>query len=149
MSAGYFVKPDFLGACQQEGIEPDYSMLVRDPLQQALDYRKVPAEIPDSITDILRGYVLAVNWLVRTVSPDAVFSWQINLWGVGWSEWIYNTGATSASDATDNAKLTADYATSLGVFDGDSLPDFLAVDRYEAMADPVESHAARLGFCRR
>ena len=61
-------------------------MPVRIPLQDALDYRKVQADIPDRIEDTLRGYALAVNWLVRTTSSTVpftvTFGWQVNLWGV-------------------------------------------------------------------
>ncbi|UNI15799.1 hypothetical protein JDV02_002299 [Purpureocillium takamizusanense] len=126
--AGYVVNPDFLGACQQENISGDYAMPVREPLQTALDFRKISAEIPEGITEDVSGYVQAVNWLTRTVAPEVTFGWQVNLWGVGSAVWVYGSGDEPAA----NAKVTADYVTSLGVFDGDAAPDFLAVDRYEA-----------------
>ncbi|OAQ62565.1 carbohydrate binding domain-containingprotein [Purpureocillium lilacinum] len=126
--AGYVVNPDFLGACQQEQLSADFAMSVRDPLQTALDFRQISATIPDSITDNLRGYVQAVNWLTRTVAPEVTYGWQVNLWGVGASNWVYDSG----DEPKANAKTTADYVKSMGVFEGDVPPDFLAVDRYEA-----------------
>ena len=56
--------------------------------------------------------MLAVNWLTRTVAPSVTFGWQINLWGVGFSEWIY----VHDIDPTEMAQQTADYVTSLGVY---------------------------------
>ncbi|KAK4237477.1 hypothetical protein C8A03DRAFT_34545 [Achaetomium macrosporum] len=114
--AGFVVNPDFLGACQQEGIEPSYRMPVTEPLQTALDHRGVPDKIPAAITDDLRGYVRAVNWLVRLVAPDVTYGWQVNLWGVGHSRWLYSTGGT-AEDPAALARQTADYVLSLGVYD--------------------------------
>ncbi|KAJ6440502.1 carbohydrate binding domain-containingprotein [Purpureocillium lavendulum] len=139
--AGFVVNPDFLGACQQENLSPEYAMSVRSPLQTALDFRNISATIPDTITDTLRGYVLAVNWLTRAVAPDVTFGWQVNLWGVGTSSWVYGTG----DEPEANAKLTADYAKSMGVFDGDAQPDFMAVDRYEA--DDFTVRAYGNGYC--
>src|SRR5262249_43555021 len=87
--AGIIVNPDFIGACPQGGIAPNYAMPVRAPLQTALDHWSVDATIPPSITEDVTGYVAAVNWLFYTVAPKVVFGWQANLWGVGRSEWIY------------------------------------------------------------
>jgi hypothetical protein len=138
--AGYVVNPDFLGACQQGNFTADYAMPVRQPLQTALDHWSVKATIPASITDTIRGYVAAVNWLTRTVAPKVVFGWQINLWGVGRSEWIYED-----VDPATPAQQTADYVKSLGVYDGDTPPDFLAIDRYEA--DDFTQRAYVNGYC--
>ncbi|KAL4897447.1 hypothetical protein BDV59DRAFT_167748 [Aspergillus ambiguus] len=130
--AGFVVNPDFIGACQQDGIAPSYVMPVRAPLQAALDFRDVSVTIPDAITETLAGYVLAVNWLVRTVAPQVTFGWQINVWGVGTSYWLYSNG----NEPTVNAQLTANYTRELGVFDVEAVgvapPDFMAIDRYEA-----------------
>ena len=132
--AGYIVNPDFLGECQKgpsgNGFSPDYSMPVREPLQDALDYRGVKVTVPDSITDTLKGYVLGVNWLIRTVAEKVTFGWQVNLWGVGKSDWVYKEDAAAPAAM---AVKTADYIKTLGVYsDNDYRPDFLAVDRYEA-----------------
>ncbi|PWI75766.1 hypothetical protein PCL_06424 [Purpureocillium lilacinum] len=134
--AGYVVNPDFIGACQQEKISADYAMPVREPLQTALDFRQIPDTIPDDIEDNVRGYVQAVNWLTRVVSPEVTFGWQVNLWGVGSANWMYGFDDEPAV----NAKATADYVKSLGVFDGNDSPDFLAVDRYEADDFTVRSY---------
>ena len=143
-AVGYIVNPDFLGACQQKGLTPDYEMPVRQPLQDALDYRGVTAEIPSSIEDTLRGYVLAVNWLVRTmaltVTLTVTFGWQVNLWGVGSEQWIYED-----EDPTIVAQSTATYATDLWVFDSTYHPDFMAIDRYEA--DDFTYRAYGNGYC--
>ncbi|WP_277186239.1 hypothetical protein [Caballeronia sp. BR00000012568055] len=139
--AGFIVNPDFLGACQQGGFGATYKMPVRAPLQTALDHWSVKNTIPNSITEDIKGYVAAVNWLTRTVAPSVTFGWQVNLWGVGASEWIYNSGTEPA----DNAKLTADYITSLGVYSGDNKPDFLAIDRYEA--DDFTQRGYLNGYC--
>ena len=139
--AGFIVNPDFIGTCQLENLSPDYSMPVRKPLQTALDHWRVGADIPDSINDTLRGYVLAVNWLVGTVGPAVTFGWQVSLWGVGSSTWVYET----SEDPASIAKQIASYAMSLGIFDGDHRPYFLAVDHYEA--DDFTQRAYINGYC--
>ncbi|GAB7521600.1 hypothetical protein [Paraburkholderia sp. 2C] len=138
--AGFIVNPDFLGACQQAGYGPSYGMPVRAPLQTALDHWSVSATIPSSITENIKGYVAAVNWLVYTVAPKVVFGWQINLWGVGQSEWIYDD-----SDPLTYAQQTATYVDNLGVYSGDWKPHFLAIDRYEA--DDFTQRAYVNGYC--
>ncbi|GAP83322.1 putative carbohydrate binding domain protein [Rosellinia necatrix] len=142
VSAGFIVNPDFLGANQQDKRQPTYAMPVAAPLRAALATRKVDATVPDTITETLAGYVLAVNWLVRTVAPDATFGWQINLWGVGAGEWIYEA---DEGVPADKAKLTVDYIQSLGAYSGDYVPDFLAIDRYEA--DDFTVRAYGNGYC--
>lgn len=139
--AGFIVNPDFLGACQQANYGATYPMPVREPLQQALDHWSIKAAIPDNIAENIAGYVLAVNWLTRTVAPSVTFGWQINLWGVGYSEWIYENGI----DPAQMAQQTADYVTSLGVYDAPYQPDFLAIDRYEA--DDFTQRAYVNGYC--
>ena len=141
--AGYVLNPDFLGECQKTLLEPSYDMPVREPLQGALDYWSVPVDIPSSITDTLKGYVLAVNWLIRTVVREVTFGWQVNVWGVGNSEWIYSTD--SKDSPKDMAKKTADYIRLLEVYDGEYKPDFLAIDRYEA--DDFTMRAYVNGYC--
>jgi len=138
--AGFIVNPDFLGACQQGGFEPEYNMPVRAPLQTALDHWSVGATIPSGITEDIKGYIAAVNWLVYTVAPKIVFGWQINLWGVGRSEWIYDE-----SDPLAYAQQTATYVDNLGVYSGDWKPHFLAIDRYEA--DDFTQRAYVNGYC--
>jgi len=55
----------------------------REPLQDAWDHWQVEVEIPDCIKDTLHGYVLAVNWLVRTIASTiryaVTFGWKVNL----------------------------------------------------------------------
>ncbi|MFM0174189.1 hypothetical protein [Paraburkholderia sediminicola] len=139
--AGFIVNPDFLGACQQANFGATYSMPVREPLQEALDHWSITAVIPSAITETIAGYVLAVNWLTRTVAPSVTFGWQINLWGVGYSEWIYQDDV----DPAQMAQQTADYVTSLGVYNAPYAPDFLAIDRYEA--DDFTERAYANGYC--
>ncbi|WP_168795021.1 hypothetical protein [Paraburkholderia aromaticivorans] len=139
--AGFIVNPDFLGACQQANYGATYPMPVRAPLQQALDHWSITAAIPDDIAETIAGYVLAVNWLTRTVAPGVTFGWQINLWGVGYSEWIYQDDI----DPAEMAQQTADYVTSLGVYNAPYAPDFLAIDRYEA--DDFTQRAYVNGYC--
>ncbi|WP_246642065.1 hypothetical protein [Paraburkholderia edwinii] len=138
--AGFIVNPDFLGACQQAGFGPNYAMPVRAPLQTALDHWSVDATIPPGITEDIEGYVAAVNWLIDAVAPHVVFGWQINLWGVGRSEWIYDD-----SDPLTYAQQTATYIDNLGVYSGDWKPHFLAIDRYEA--DDFTQRAYVNGYC--
>ncbi|KAL7621276.1 hypothetical protein AAE478_008595 [Parahypoxylon ruwenzoriense] len=146
--AGYVVNPDFLGECQKgpngNGLKPEYSMPVREPLEEALKYRGVDVNVPDDITDTLKGYVLAVNWLIRTVAKGVTFGWQVNLWGVGSSEWIYSKDPTADGPA-EMAKKTAEYIKTLAVYSGDYCPDFLAIDRYEA--DDFTQRAYVNGYC--
>jgi hypothetical protein len=140
---GYIVNPDFLGDNQQAGRTPEYSMPVVEPLTKALAYRKVDAVVPSTVTNTLAGYAQAVNWLVRTVAPEATFGWQANLWGVGSSAWIYDKNDNTVSVV--NAKNTAAYIKALGVYDGVYAPDFLAIDRYEA--DDFTQRAYANSYC--
>ena len=130
--AGYIVNPDFLGYCQLglTGVPLDtaYRMPVLEPLRMALGHMEIEECIPNSITDTLGGYVLAVNWIFRTVAKEVTFGWQVSLWGVSSSEWIYSTEVVPA----EVAMKTADYIRSLGVYDGQNRPDFLAIDPCEA-----------------
>ncbi|RZT41855.1 hypothetical protein [Cupriavidus agavae] len=139
--AGYVINPDFLGACQQGGFGPTYAMPVREPLRMALDHWKVQATIPAHIEENIRGYVAAVNWLFRTVAPAVTFGWQVNLWGVGASEWIYASG----DEPRNNALATAAFIREMRVHSGPDVPDFLAVDRYEADDFTIRSYAN--GYC--
>lgn len=141
--AGYIVNPDFLGDNQQAGRKPEYSMPVVEPLTKALAHHNVDAVVPSTVTNTLAGYVQAVNWLIRTVAPETTFGWQVNLWGVGSSAWIYDKKDTTAPVA--KAKSTADYIRSLGVYDGVHAPNFLAIDRYEA--DDFTQRAYANSYC--
>ncbi|UKZ66240.1 uncharacterized protein TrAtP1_007414 [Trichoderma atroviride] len=134
--AGFIVNPDFLGEGQKANLV-DYGVPVREPLQDALDHWQIEAEIPDSIVDTFAGYTHAVNWLIRTVAPSVTFGWQVNIWGGGTSTWIYNTGSDDDGGSDNNepyaeANKLAEYIKSLGTYDGEYAPDFLAIDRYEA-----------------
>ncbi|WP_318378596.1 hypothetical protein [Enterobacter sp.] len=168
--AGYIVNPDYLGECQKYGFAPEHAIPVRQPLSEALAHHGVNVTIPAAITDTLKGYIRAVNWLVRVVAPDVVLGWQVNLWGVGGSQWIYSD--FTYDDVFDPAdgkhkkmtldpklagKLTAEYALLVGVFDeipytrtdGSSAvakgADFMAADRYEA--DDFTARAYKNGYC--
>ncbi|EIC83172.1 hypothetical protein [Serratia sp. M24T3] len=130
VSAGFIVNPDFLGECQKNNITKETPMPVRSPLGDALKHWNIDLAIPEAIEDNVGGYIQSVNWLARTIAPSVTFGWQINLWGVGSSIWIYdNKGSMTPQKA---GKDTADYLKSLQVYSGDYCPDFLAIDRYEA-----------------
>jgi hypothetical protein len=134
--AGFIVNPDFFGEGQKANLV-DYGVPVRKPLRDALDHWQVEAEIPDSIVDNFAGYTHAVNWLIRTVAPSVTFGWQVNIWGGGTSTWIYNTDSDDDADSDSNdpyveANRMAKYIKSLGTYDDEWAPDFLAIDRYEA-----------------
>ncbi len=137
---GFVVNPDFLGACEQANLDPGYAMPVRKPLQEALTQRGVNLSIPAAVTEDIKGYVTAVNWLTRTIAPAVTFGWQVNLWGVGYSEWIYED-----SDVAIPAQQTADYIAAVGAYSGPYKPDFLAVDRYEG--DDLTLRAYINGYC--
>lgn len=168
--AGFIVNPDYLGECQKYGFAPDYAVPVRQPLAAALAHHNVEIEVPAGITDTLKGYIKGVNWLVRVVAPDVVLGWQVNLWSVGGSQWVYND--FSYDDVFDPAdgqhkkmlmspelagKLTAEYALLVGVFEetaytcADGTPavakgaDFMATDRYEA--DDFTGRSYKNGYC--
>ncbi|KAI1759899.1 hypothetical protein GGR53DRAFT_470878 [Hypoxylon sp. FL1150] len=123
--AGYILNPDFLGECEKgpdgNGYAASYAMPVRQPLMDALAHWKVDVTLPDSITDTLKRYVLAVNWLLRVVG----------------------TGGDAAP--AEMAKKTADYLKTLGLDVGEFAPDFLAVDRYEA--DDFTQRGYTKGYC--
>jgi len=168
--AGYIVNPDYLGECQKYGYAPTYPIPVRKPLSDAMAHHGVNVAIPAGITDTLKGYIKAVNWLVRVVAPDVVLGWQINLWSVGGSQWVYNDFSyDDVFDATDGqhkkmtitpelaGKLSADYALLVGVFEDTEYQqangqtaiakgaDFMAADRYEA--DDFTGRAFNNGYC--
>jgi len=168
--AGFIVNPDYLGECQKYGFSADYPIPVRQPLAQAMAHHGVEMAVPAGITDTLKGYIKGVNWLVRVVAPDVVLGWQINLWSVGGSQWVYND--FTYDDVFDPiegvkkkmtinpalaGKLSAEYALLVGVFeeteytrpDGSTAvakgADFMAADRYEA--DDFTSRAYKNGYC--
>jgi hypothetical protein len=146
---GFVINPDFIGACQQNKLTGDAVVNFVDDLKDALKHWKIDAKIPADIenTKTLRSYVHAVNWLVRTVSSKftfpVTFGWQVNLWGVGSAFWIYGKDAKDEPAAI--AKITADYAKEIGVFDHPNCPDFLAIDRYEG--DDFTSRGYIKGYC--
>ncbi|KAI2470788.1 putative hydroxymethyltransferase [Annulohypoxylon bovei var. microspora] len=139
--AGYIVNPDFLGECQK-GVETDYAMIVKCPLKKALEHWEIDADVPDDITEDLKGYVAAVNWLIQTVANKVTFGWQANLWGGGTSTWIYDSDPDIPAK---KAKETADYVKKLGVYSGKYRPNFLAIDRYEA--DDFTKRGYLNGYC--
>lgn len=168
--AGFIVNPDYLGECQKYGFSPDYPVPVRDPLAKAMAHHGVNLAIPAGITDTLKGYIKGVNWLVRVVAPDVSLGWQINLWSVGGSQWVYDDFTyDDVFDPEDGqkkkltispalaGKLSAQYALLVGVFDetqyvqANGTPatakgaDFMAVDRYEA--DDFTARAYKNGYC--
>ncbi|WP_434662703.1 hypothetical protein ACMYSL_10625 [Klebsiella sp. MISC125] len=167
---GFIVNPDYLGECQKYGFSPDYVIPVRKPLAEALAHHGVNIAVPAAITDTLKGYIKGVNWLVRAVAPDVVLGWQVNLWSVGGSQWVYNdftyddvfdavdgTRKKMTIDPTLAGKLTAEYALLVGVFEDIEYinangvtvvakgADFMAADRYEA--DDFTARAYKNGYC--
>ncbi|MEL4012861.1 hypothetical protein [Dryocola clanedunensis] len=168
--AGFIVNPDYLGECQKNGFAPTYEIPVRGPLAEALAHHNVQIAIPADITDTLKGYIKAVNWVVRVVAPDVVLGWQVNLWSVAGSQWLYSDftydDVFDPADCTHKkmtmtpelaGKLTAEYALLVGVFeetpytqaDGTAAvakgADFMATDRYEA--DDFTIRAYDNGYC--
>ncbi|MFJ2994574.1 hypothetical protein [Pandoraea sp. NPDC087047] len=168
--AGFIVNPDYLGECQKYGFGPTYAIPVRQPLASALEYHGVAFEIPSDITDTLKGYIKAVNWLTRVIAPSVVLGWQVNLWGVAGSQWIYRDFEyAEVFDPVDGqmkkmtitperaGELMAQYALLVGVFDDIAFTrrdgtravakgaDFMAVDRYEADDFTIRSYAN--GYC--
>lgn len=168
--AGFIVNPDFLGECQKTGLGPDYFVPVCDALKAAMAYHQINLELPLSVDNTLSGYIHAVNWLTRVVAPDVVFGWQVNLWGVGGSQWVYNDFSYENAYNPRTQKMerttftpeiagrkTAEYAQLMGVFDllgyvrENGLPamakgaDFMAVDRYEADDFTIRSWSN--GYC--
>lgn len=155
---GIIVNPDMLGNCQQHNLHADYPVPVKGPLQAALTAREaliktipgvsaVPV-VPPEITEDLKGYIQSVNWLISTLAPDVTFGWQINLWGTGSSNWIYGVqqkDGTAVLTAKEVAKKTANFISELGVYSGKHIPDFLAIDRYEA--DDLTSRSYVNSYC--
>jgi len=145
--AGIIVNPDMLGNCLQHKLPPNHAMPVKGPLQEALKARKALIEtipgvssapvVPSEITEDIKGYIQAVNWLISVLAPAATFGWQINLWGIdgGGSQWVYGAKTTdegASLTAKEAAKKIADFVRDMGVYAGKYVPDFLAIDRYEA-----------------
>ncbi|MBW7984038.1 hypothetical protein [Enterobacillus tribolii] len=168
--AGFIVNPDYLGECQKSGFAPTLAIPVREPLAEALEHHGVDIAIPAGITNTLKGYVKAVNWLTRVVAPDVVLGWQVNLWGVAGSQWIYHDfeyevvfdpadGKNKKMTITPQraGQLTAEYALLVGIFEDTAFErrdgtkdvakgaDFMAIDRYEADDFTLRSYAN--GYC--
>lgn len=140
---GVIVNPDMLGSLLQKSLSPTYSMPVKQPLKEALKARahilnKVP-DVPNGITEDLKGYIFAVNWLTHTIAPDVTFGWQINIWGIngGGSQWIYD----QIPNTKNAAKVIANFLNLFEVYNGAYKPDFLAIDRYEADDLTVRAYA--------
>jgi hypothetical protein len=157
----FIVNPDFLGACQKAKLLPTESMPVRKPLQDAIQYaveqQWLPSllDIPDYITENIKGYVRSVNWLTRAVAGTKVsLGWQSNLWGVpttDGSKWIYPDDPGN-KNLTDIADKTAQYVLDAGVFDENKGKDydyggadFHAIDRYER--DDLTGDAYNNSYC--
>ncbi|KAH0594094.1 hypothetical protein MHUMG1_07933 [Metarhizium humberi] len=145
MPVGYIVNPDFISKCQKHQLGAGHAMPVKEPLKKALKHRGRSDAIPQTITDTLGGYVLAVNWLVHTVASEVsvsevTFRWQLNLWGGGSSTWIYRKESPAV-----HAKQTTDYIQNLVVFNSNHRPDFLAIDRFEA--DDFTTRGYSKGYC--
>ena len=154
VAVGYIVNPDFLGECQKyqpdpsapKGLSPDFPVKVSQALTIALKTRGISVDIPASIKDTLSGYVLAVNWLLRTIPLTlnfgfiVTFGWQVNLWGSGSAVWIYGE-----TDPAIIAQTTVDYIKTLSLYNGPYYPDFLAVDRYERDDFTIEAQDYRFG----
>lgn len=140
--AGIIVNPDFISACQQINLPPNYEMPVREPLQKAMLYRKVEFELPAEVTNDIKGYIYAVNWITRKMCQTITFGWQVNLWGVGRSEWVYSS---DLKEVESMAIETFNYVDSLRAHYGVYSPNFLAIDRYEA--DDLTYRGWGNGYC--
>lgn len=147
IAGGIIVNPDMLGSLLQHDIKPTNKMPVKLTLAKAIAARKniLPKDIkiPNDITDDIKGYIHAVNWLTCTLAPNVTFAWQINLWGIdgGGSEWIYDKDPDTKASAECILELLNDFE----VYSGEYKPDFLAVDRYEADDFTVRSYVNK--FC--
>ena len=159
VAIGYVVNPDFLGECQKyqpdpsapKGLSPDFPVKVCEALTKALQKREISLDIPTSIKDTLSGYVLAVNWLLRTIPSTlnfvfpVTFGWQVNLWGSGSAIWIYDVPEDPKNDPATVAQTTVNYINSLSLYNDPYRPDFLAVDRYERDDFTTEAGDYRFG----
>ncbi|WP_419420210.1 hypothetical protein ACNVED_02630 [Legionella sp. D16C41] len=96
----------------------------------------VPSSITiPSFTNDFPGWAESTNWLIRQFAPNVTFGWQVNLWGVGSSNWVHQnydatTLKTTISDPTAALiKATKTYASPY-------TPDFIVFDKYEMDAIP-------------
>lgn len=146
---GIIINPDMIGAlAQNNNTSPNDTVPVTKILNDALEARKdiIPAhiKIPEDITQDIKGYVRAINWLTRTIAPQITFGWQVNLWGIlnKNSLWVYDEKA----DPAEYAKIVAQSIKDYKAYEDDKYkPDFLAVDRYEA--DDFTGRAYKNQYC--
>jgi hypothetical protein len=96
--------------------------------------------IPDNInipafTNDFPGWAQSTNWLLRKFADGITFGWQVNLWGIGSSNWVHKnySNETLKSQIADP---TAALIISSGTYDPHYLPDFIVFDKYEMDALP-------------
>ena len=94
--------------------------------------------LPADLTDDIKGWFQSQNWVVKTFGQNAIpYGWQLNLWAQGTSTWIHgvngdkNKPHTDATLWRDASGQVAAFLDETGVYKGQYVPDFVAIDRYE------------------
>ncbi|KTC80560.1 chitinase [Legionella cherrii] len=96
----------------------------------------VPASITiPGFTNDFPGWVQSTNWIIRQFAPNVTFGWQVNLWGVGSSNWVHQNydAATLKANVSDPTVALIDATTA---YQGNYKPDFIVFDKYEMDAIP-------------
>lgn len=139
------LNPNMLDFITQNNISYNYTMPVKKPLKEALYARKELLDkdviVPEYISEDIKGYILAINWLTHTIAPDITYGWHINVTKWFDEKWVY--------DKTPDIEKIVDFRSNvlrtLGVTNGEYKPDFLAIDRFDA--DDLTSQAYKNKIC--
>ena len=115
-----------------------YELTIRQTLVDALTASGTVTKLSDLSTDIsddVTGYFKAINYILKTKSPDVSFGWHLGLDGivdadnVVGNEWL-DTDFWGKQGVWE--KVTAKYIEfldELGVFSGSYQPDFIVFDK--------------------
>lgn len=136
-TVGLVLEPDFIGYMMQlSGRQPaQIAAVVHTVYDSGILHRGSDPSFPDSLV----GLVQAVNYLIATRAPNAVFGWQFNLWaslsdgsGIPASGLMRITDslglAAGRSRVALEAQRIADYYLAAGVASYGA--DFVSIDKY-------------------
>lgn len=136
-TVGIILEPDFLGyMMQNSGLQPaQIAAQVHAVYDAGILTRGIDPDFADNVT----GLVQAVNYIISSRAPNAVFGWQFNLWAsLSDGSGIPATGLMRITDSlglaagrariVQEAQKVADYYLAAGVTSYGA--DFVSVDKY-------------------
>jgi len=134
---GLVLEPDFIGYMMQlSGKQPaEISAMVHTVYDSGVLSRRVDPAFPDTLV----GLVQAVNYLIASRAPNALFGWQFNLWAsLSDGSGIPATGLMRITDSlgvnagrarvASEAQRIADYYLAAGVASYGA--HFVSIDKY-------------------